>query len=151
MHKFNLFRKKPKTNKNIVGENGCSHLTDINDCDVIVTIRQLQIELDQSEEKINKLMKCDPNEDFVELRKFFFNSELHYLHYKISNHRYGWFFDLEDIEAIYKALLSLSSTDRLLFEIKTILDRGQLIKEEQNRAKILRNKISEAKNILGIE
>lgn len=148
MGKFSLFKKKPSEN---INPNGCTHLTTVQDCNLVSEIRQAQEELNQVEEKIHQLETYGLDMlDMTEIKNFFFAEELHHLHYKIADSRKA-LFDMSDMRLIHRALTHITNIDKFIFEVKTILNRSQMIADEQNKAAELRKKISEAKGVLGIK
>ena len=152
MGKFSLFKKKTSEN---INPNDCTHLTTTQDCNLVSEIRQAQEELSQVEEKIHQLETYGLDMlDMTEIKNFFFAEELHYLHYKIADsRRYDRkaLFDMSDMRFIHGALTHITDIDKFIFEVKTILNRSQMIADEQNKAAELRKKISEAKGVLGIK
>lgn len=135
--------------KSIKKENLCVGLTESNDCKAISKLRQLQKELEETEHKIKKLQHIS-QVDLAEFMKFFLSDELRYVSYDLKL-SHGEVLSIMDIEYIQSAFRHVDNFDKFVDEIRIMYDREHLIMDERAKAAVLRNKISEIKNTLGIK
>ena len=138
---INFFHKKRVTKQPIV----CQGLVGVNDCSFIAELRQLQKELDETNQRIQQLQ--NEHFDIEELDRFFECDSLYFL---VRDYYFNYS-EVHKEKIIGEALGCITNFDKLIEELKKIYDSQALLAQEHNTATELSNKISNIKQQLGIK
>ena len=136
--KIKFFRKKQQPV-------ACQGLIGSNDCSFVAELRQLQKELDETNQRIQQLKSI--NADIKEIKRFLTSEPLYWLvhdsYWKCQN------LDVEQI--IIDIFKHVIDSDQLLKELTIICNNANLISQERKRVNDLENRITNIKQQLGIK
>lgn len=138
---INFFHKKRVDKQPIV----CQGLTESNDCSLVAELRQLQKELDETNQRIQQLQ--NEHFDIEELDSFLAYDSLYFL---VRDYYFNYS-EVHKEKIIGEALGCITNFDKLIEELKKIYDSQALLTQEHNTATELSNKISNIKQQLGIK
>lgn len=139
---INFFRKKRVDKpRSLV----CQGLTEVNDCSLVVELRQLQKELDETNQRIEQL--SSDSFDIQELKKILSHPAM----YTLTIDIYYQCCVINQVKYLREILSNITDFDKLIEELKKIYDSQALLVQEHNTATELSNKISKIKQQLGIK
>ena len=151
MGKFKIFNQSKTNNASTIS---CSNLTTTQSCSLVDNIRVWQQEVEYLEKQIEKIDSFSTEITQIPLfllsphltklfRSFEFRTHIGaYQEYHMSHF---------EIEQIYRALCELHDTDKFIYEITSLIKRGEIRAEKKERIQELQSKITEAKDALGIK
>lgn len=144
MKLLNMFKRKSQQTL----QTGCANLSASNDCTLVSEIKRLQSELENTENAIESLKsgKFD-GVCFCEIFKFIENDNL-YRYARAS--LYDCYNNIDKAE-MFSNVLKCIDLNEFIKEITFLYDRSKMIHDKENEAAELREKITEAKNALGIK
>lgn len=135
--KIKFFRKKQQP---VV----CQGLIGVNDCSFVAELRQLQKELDETNQRIQQLQ--NKHFDIEELDRFLAYAPLYYLVRDYRNYS-----EVHKEKIIGEALGRITNFDKLIEELTTIYNKESSIAQERDKATKLNNRITNIKQQLGIK
>lgn len=151
MGKFKIFNKGKTKNATTVS---CSNLTTTQSCSLVDNIREWQQEVKCLENEIEKIDSFST--EITQIHLFLCSPHLHNLFRSYEFKSYlgtyqEYYMSHFEIENIYRALSELHDPDKFIYEITSLIKRGEIRAEKKERIQELQSKITEAKDALGIK
>ena len=139
---FSKFKREPQQETKVM----CNNLSAANDCHLVSEIKSCQAELDKIESELKTLRQFDDNisECYSFFQDEYVRRILHPYYYMDPTSKD------ELAHALCEALCRVDS-NKLIKELTMLRNQAEMIMSKENKANELRNKINEAKNVLGIK
>ena len=122
----------------------CQGLIGVNDCNLVAELRQLQKELDEINQRIQRLQ--NEHFDIEELDRFLACNSLYFL-----VRDYLHILEVHKKKIIGEALRCITNFDKFIEELTTIYNNESSIAQEQKKVNDLNDRITNIKQQLGIK